>query len=68
MFDRFHIVEVYYWYLSRNHGGQRSKEYKRLSKLLGYYKPSPVTTWKTLDPHVKQDVLDKEHVYHREDS
>lgn len=58
-FDRFHIVEVYYWYLSRNHGG--SKGYRKLSKLLKYYKPSPCTTWRTLDPHVKQDVLDLEH-------
>jgi len=40
--DRFDVVEAYFAYLSDYHSGQGSIEYKRLSKILSYYKPSPL--------------------------
>lgn len=41
-FDRFDICEAYYLALSHCHGGQWSPEYKRLCKLLSYFRPSPL--------------------------
>ena len=39
-FDRFDICEAYYLFLSFYHEGQWSDKYKRLCKLLKYFKPS----------------------------
>ena len=41
-FDRFDICEAYYLFFSQWHNGQTSIEYQRLSKMLGYFKPSPL--------------------------
>ena len=39
MFDRFAICQAYYCYFVLYHGGQGSREYQRLSKMTGYFKP-----------------------------
>jgi hypothetical protein len=39
-FDRFDICAAYYFYLSETHEGQFSTKYKRLCKLLRYFKPT----------------------------
>ena len=44
MLNRFDIAEAYYFYLSENHEGQFSEKYRRLSKLLKWFKPSPLLT------------------------
>lgn len=41
-FDRFDIVEAWYLALCDCHGGQSSREYARLSRLLRRFKPSPM--------------------------
>jgi len=41
-FDRFDICEAYFLALSECHGGQWSIEYRRLCKLMQYFKPSPM--------------------------
>jgi hypothetical protein len=40
-FDRFDIAEAYYLYLSAYHGGQGSREYARLCRLLRSFRPRP---------------------------
>jgi hypothetical protein len=40
MFNRFDIVEAWYCYLSEYHGGQFSREYRRLCKMLRYFQPA----------------------------
>lgn len=40
-FNRFDICEAWYLYLCFTYEGQWSKKYQRLSKLTGYFKPSP---------------------------
>jgi hypothetical protein len=47
-FDRFDIAEAYYLALSHCHGGQWSREYARLCKLLRKFKPSPLLDVDTL--------------------
>lgn len=37
--DRFAVIDTYYWWLHDHHHGQGSREYARLSKIRGYYKP-----------------------------
>ena len=39
-FNRFDVLDAWYIYLSDNHRGQWSKEYKRLCKMLQYYQPA----------------------------
>lgn len=41
-FDRFDIVEAYYCFFVDYHEGMYSQKYRRLSRVLGYYKPSPL--------------------------
>jgi hypothetical protein len=43
-FDRFDIVEAYFWWLSEHYDGQWSLEYKRLCKIMGYFHPSSRAT------------------------
>jgi len=38
-FDRFDIVEAYYWYCVDYHNGQWSPLYERLCKIGKYYNP-----------------------------
>ena len=40
--NRFAIVEGHYLYYSEYHEGQASEKYHRLSKILGYFNPSPL--------------------------
>jgi len=47
-FDRFDICEAWYLWLCDNHGGQWSREYKRLSKMTRYFRPSPMLSVETL--------------------
>lgn len=41
MFNRFDIIEGYYWYCTEYHEGQDSAEYKVLSRISRYFSPSP---------------------------
>ena len=36
---RFHIAKAYYTFFANYHEGQFSDKYKRLSKMISYYKP-----------------------------
>ena len=40
--NRFAIVEGHYLYYSQHHEGQASDKYRRLSKILTYFRPSPM--------------------------
>lgn len=46
--NRFDIVEAYYLAFRDCHGGQWSIEYRRLSAMLRYFKPSPMLSVDTL--------------------
>jgi hypothetical protein len=39
--DRFDIVEAHYLFLTHYHEGQCSDSYRRLCKILTYFKPAP---------------------------
>jgi len=52
-FDRFDICEAYFLALSHCHGGQWSKEYERLCKLMKYFKPSPTLSVETLNENAR---------------
>ena len=39
--NRMDICEAWYLALSESHGGQWSEDYRRLSAMLSYFKPSP---------------------------
>ncbi len=41
MITRWDIVEGHYWYCVTHHKGQGSSAYRRISKILSYYTPSP---------------------------
>lgn len=47
-FDRFDIVEAWYLALTHCHGGQWSDEYRRLSRITQYFRPSPMLSVETL--------------------
>ena len=52
-FNRFDIAEAWYLALSHCHDGQWSKEYKRLSRMSSYFKPSPWLSVEALDDNAK---------------
>ena len=52
-FNRFDIAEAWYLALSHCHDGQWSKEYKRLSRMSSYFKPSPWLSVESLDDNAK---------------
>ena len=52
-FDRFDICEAYFLALSHCHGGQWSREYERLCKLMKYFKPSPMLSVETLNENAR---------------
>ena len=39
-FDRFDIVDAYYWWHVDHHAGQGPDSYARLCRIGGYYSPS----------------------------
>lgn len=53
-FDRFDIVKAYYLAFSHCHGGQCSREYARLSKMLSYFKPSPMLSVDNLSDNARE--------------
>jgi hypothetical protein len=53
-FDRFDIVEAYYLAFCDCHSGQWSEEYSRLSKILSYFKPSPMLSAETLSDNGRE--------------
>jgi hypothetical protein len=53
-FDRFDICEAYFLALSHCHGGQWSREYARLCKLMSYFKPSPMLSIETLSDNGRE--------------
>jgi hypothetical protein len=53
-FDRFDICEAYFLALSHCHGGQWSREYARLCKLMAYFKPSPMLSIETLSDNGRE--------------
>ena len=40
--NRFDIVEAYYLFFTEYHEGQWSDKYRRLSKIMTYFRPSPL--------------------------
>ena len=53
-FDRFDIAEAWYLALAHCHGGQRSREYARLSKMSRYFRPSPILSVDTLSENARE--------------
>jgi len=53
-FDRFDIVEAWYLALSDCHSGQFSEEYRRLCKILTYFKPSPMLCVDNLSENARE--------------
>jgi hypothetical protein len=53
-FDRFDICEAYFLALSHCHGGQWSREYARLCKLMSYFKPSPMLSVDSLSDNARE--------------
>ena len=53
-FDRFDICEAYYLALSHCHGGQWSREYRRLCNLMMYFKPLPMLSVETLNDNARE--------------
>ena len=53
-FDRFDICEAYYLFLSNYHEGMMSLKYKRLSRVLRYFKPSPLLCVERLSSNGKE--------------
>ena len=53
-FDRFDICEAYFLALSHCHGGQWSREYARLCRLMTYFKPSPLLSVETLNDNARE--------------
>jgi len=49
--NRFDICEAYYLFLSAWHAGQWSRDYARLSRLLGYFTPGPCFGRRSLTPN-----------------
>lgn len=47
-FDRLDIVEAYYLFLSHYHEGMGSDKYERLSRVTGYFSPSPTLRYDSL--------------------
>ena len=47
-FDRFDICEAYYLFFTNYHDGQGSDFYYRLSRMLEYFKPSPLLRYENL--------------------
>lgn len=43
-FNRFDILEAWCLHLAENHGGQGTHAYRRLSKILTYFRPGLVLT------------------------
>ena len=41
--DRFDIVEAHYWFCADYHTGQACPLYRRLSRISGYFHPSPMS-------------------------
>jgi len=52
-FDRFDICEAYFLALSHCHGGQWSREYARLCKLMRYFRPAPSLSVDTLNDNAR---------------
>lgn len=52
--NRFDIAEAYYLYFCDYHHGQNSVEYRRLSKLLTYFKPGHMFSYESLSENGKE--------------
>ena len=52
-FDRFDICDAYYLFFSNYHWGQGSIFYSRLSRMLDYYKPSPLLRYENLSENAQ---------------
>lgn len=53
-FDRFDIVEAWYLALAHCHGGQYSYNYKRLCRMLRWFRPSPMLSVETLNENARE--------------
>jgi hypothetical protein len=53
-FDRFDIVEAYYLALTHCHAGQWSREYARLCRMAGYFRPSPMLSVDSLSDNARE--------------
>jgi hypothetical protein len=52
--DRFDICEAWYLALAHCHGGQASREYSRLCKLMTYFRPSPFLSVNSLSENGRE--------------
>jgi len=52
-FNRFDICEAYYLFFTNYHAGQGSDFYYRLSRMLEYFKPSPILRYESLNENAK---------------
>lgn len=53
-FDRFDIVAAWYLALSDCHAGQFSDSYRRLCKIQGYFRPSPMLSVDRLSENARE--------------
>ena len=51
--DRFDICEAYYLFFSNYHWGQDSDMYQRMSRMLDYFKPSPMLRYEYLSDNAQ---------------
>jgi len=52
-FDRLDIVEAYYLFFVNFHEGQWSERYRRMCKMLRYFKPGPLFSKRSLSWNAK---------------
>lgn len=57
-FDRFDIAEAHYLFLCDYHEGQGSEKYRRLCRLLGWFRPGLAAQQGALTPN-GQDIYDQ---------
>lgn len=53
-FDRFDIIEAWYLWLSYNHEGQTSVNYRRLCNMDTYFSPRDSLSYETLSENAKE--------------
>ena len=52
-FNRFDICDAYYLFFSDYHEGQGSDKYARLSRMLEYFKPSPMLSYDNMSENAQ---------------
>jgi len=52
-FDRLDVLDAWYLFLSENHEGQDSLKYLRLCRMLEYYRPGLLLSYKSLSENAR---------------